>query len=59
MRQMPSLLVELVEVDGQVMANAPWLAEPVTGATGDEALQKALAKRFEGVSVGEPRRRSK
>ena len=53
MPNMPSLLVELVEVDGQVMATAPWLEEPITRATGDEALQAALAARF---TSGTPRR---
>lgn len=44
---MPSLQVELVEVDGQVMANAPWLKEPITRATGAEALFDALQARFD------------
>jgi len=47
MPNMPSLLVELVEVEGEgVMASAPWLDEPVVRRTGDEALQAALAARF-------------
>lgn len=46
MRSMPSLLVELVEVDGQVMATAPWLDEPIVRKRGDDALQAALAARF-------------
>lgn len=37
-----SLAIELVEVDGVWFASAPWLAEPVTGATSGEAFQRAF-----------------
>lgn len=47
MPNMPSLLVELVEVEGEgVMANAPWLDEPIVRKTASEALWDALQLRF-------------
>lgn len=33
--------VQLVEVDGKVLADAPWLAEPVEGANAREAFERA------------------
>jgi hypothetical protein len=37
-----SLAVEVIEVDGTFVATAPWLEEPVTGASSVEAFTKAM-----------------
>lgn len=55
MRNMPSLDVELVEVDGEVLATAPWLDEPITRKTGHEALWDALEARFTRPPASRPR----
>lgn len=41
----PSLLMTIEIVDGIWMVDAPWLKEPVTGATWHDAYWEAVTRR--------------